>query len=339
MRNKIFNLIIILVSSFIFLSFFIFSNGLSDLLSRIKTLNTKWIVIALACIILFWFIETLIIYVITQALYKAKHLFVKSIKFAMVGQFFGAITPFASGMQPAQLYTMTENGIPGGISGSILMVKFIIHQTTLTLYSILVIITNYHFFNARIKYFLYFCIFGFILNSLVIIVAILFSINKKLTNKILIILLKFLHKIKIIKNIDKIYATLEMELTSFHEGSAYISKNIGMCIGATILTFLQWTVYYSIPYCIYRSFGFNLANVWTMISAQVFLTLFMSFIPLPGAVGGAEGGFYIIYGIFFKGNTLVPAIFIWRIITYYFTIAVGGLFTLILPNTKANKKT
>jgi uncharacterized membrane protein YbhN (UPF0104 family) len=45
----------------------------------------------------------------------------------------------------------------------------------------------------------------------------------------------------------------------------------------------------------------------------------------------------MIYGIFFKGNTLVPAIFVWRMITFYLTIAVGGIFTTILPNSKQKK--
>lgn len=333
MRNKIFNLIVVIVSSCIFLSFFVFSHGLNDLM-KIKALDIKWIIIAIICIVVFWLLESILLFVITKTLYRAKNLFVKSLKFAMIGQFFSAITPFQSGMQPAQLYAMTENGIPGGYSGSILMVKFIIHQTTLTIYSILVLITNYYYFNSKISYFLYFCIFGFIINSLIIVIAVLFSVNDKLTNKLLLFLLRFLHKIKIVKNINSTHQKLQEELISFHESSAYIAKHIGMCISATFLTFLQWTSFYAIPYCVYRSFGFNSASIWTMICAQVFLTLFMSFIPLPGAEGGAEGGFYIIYGIFFKGNTLVPAIFVWRIITYYLTIGVGGIFTLILPNAK-----
>lgn len=337
MRNKIFNLLVVVITSCLFLSFFVFSHGLTDLM-KIKALNLNWIMIALVCIVIFWMLEAIILFVITRTLYKGKNLFIKSIKFAMIGQFFSAITPFQSGSQPAQLYVMTENGIPAGFAGSILMVKFIIHQTTLTLYSILVLLTNYYFFNTKIKYFLYFCIFGFLLNSLIIVVAILFSVNKKLTNKILFNLLKLLHKIRIVKDIDSSYTKLEEELISFHDSSAYIAKHIGMCISASVLTFLQWTAFYTIPYCIYRSFGFSSANVWTMICAQVFLTLFMSFIPLPGAEGGAEFGFYSIYIIFFKNNTLVPALFVWRIITYYFSIAAGSIFTVILPNTNPKEE-
>ena len=339
MRNKIFNLIVIIIAC-IFLSFFIFSNGLTSLVHQFKTLNFSWLIIALLCIVTFWMLETIILYIITKILYTTRGLFIKLLKVAMIGQFFSAITPLQSGGQPAQLYAMTENGIPGGYSGSILTIKFIIHQATFTFYSILVLIFKLNYFNSKIQYFIYFCLFGFLVN-VVILLALLFLIsskmaNNKIGNKILLFILKFLKKIKIIKDVASTYEELKAELVSFHESAVYITKNVKMCLYASILTFLQWTTYYTIPYCIYKSFGLNSTDIWTMISAQVFLTLFMSFIPLPGAAVGAEGGFFVIFGIFFKGNTLVPAMFLWRVITYYLSIGVGGLFTVILPVTNTN---
>jgi uncharacterized membrane protein YbhN (UPF0104 family) len=60
----------------------------------------------------------------------------------------------------------------------------------------------------------------------------------------------------------------------------------------------------------------------------------MAIIPLPGAAGGAEGGFYLIYSKFFASNTILTAIFIWRVLTYYSSIAIGSIFALVLPNIK-----
>lgn len=335
MKNKILNTFVAILSTIIILSFFIFSNGFNSLGKQLKTINVKWILLAILCMLIFWLMETTILYVITKTLYKSEHgLFAKSLKFAMIGQFFSAITPFQSGSQPAQLYIMAENDIPAGSSGSILMIKFIIHQVTLTLYSILVLITSYTYFITKIQNFMYFCIIGFIVNTLIIVFAIIFSASPKITQKILRVVLKVLNKVKLIKSKRKTYRQLEKELTNFHNNSAFISKNIKMCLQSTILTFIQWTAYYSIPYCIYRSFGINDATLWILISAQVFLTLFMSYIPLPGAAGGAEGGFSIIFGMFFKEGSVVSALFIWRIISYYSCILAGGIFTLILPNKK-----
>ena len=337
MKNKIIDLAIVLAIACIFLSFFIFSNGFSLLLIQLKTLDLHWIVMGILCIVVFWIFESTILYIITNSLYSTDYLFFKSLKTAMTGQFFSAITPLQTGGQPAQLYVMTENEIPAGISASVLMVKFIIHQSTLTIYSIIVIISKYNYFKLKIPHFIHFCIIGFLFNTAIIVFAIIFSVNEKLTIKILSVLLLTMKRIKIIKNFKTKYNIIETEIRSFHENSALISKNIKTCIFSSILTFLQWTVYYSIPFCIYKSFGLSSDNLWTMICAQVFLTLFMSFIPLPGAAGGAEGGFFLIFGIFFKGGTIVPALFMWRMITYYGCVAAGGLSTVIFPNIKSKK--
>jgi glycosyltransferase 2 family protein len=341
MRNKLLNSIVILISVFIFLSIFIFSNGLSSLVNIFKTLNMKWIIFGVLCMLIFWMLETIILYIIIKIPNKENGLFIKALKIAMIGQFFSAVTPLQSGGQPAQLYAMKENGLPGDCSGSILMVKFIIHQATFILYSILVFLTEYNFFNSKISYFLPFCIFGLIVN-IIILLGLVFSVSKRMANnktisRVILFIIKLFNKLKIIKNSNTTLSELKAKLISFQECAAFIKENVRICVYSTILTFIQWTVFYTIPYCIYRSFGYNSANILTMIAAQVFLTLFMSFIPLPGAAGGAEGGFFIIFGIFFKASLIVPAIFIWRVITYYSTIAIGSLFTL-LPTGRSVKK-
>lgn len=338
MRNKIFNIIVMILSVGIFVSFFVFSHGYTLLTKQLKTLNINWIFIALLSMVVFWLMETTILYIVAKTLYSTESLFAKSLKFAMTGQFFGAVTPFNSGSQPSQLYAMVDSGIPAGPAGSILMVKFIIHEIILTLYSVLVLIFKFSYFNSKIPNFLYFCIFGFILNTSIIFFALFFIASNELSRKFLGAILKILHKVRIVKDIDSTYKRFEVELKSFHKNSKFIAQHMSMCTFASALTFLQWTAYYSIPYFIYRSFGFNSEDIWTMIAAHVFLTMFMSCIPLPGAEGGAEGGFYLIFGLFFKRNTIVSAIFIWRIIIYYSCIGVGSIFTLVLQNAKVKEK-
>jgi glycosyltransferase 2 family protein len=334
MRNKVLNTIVMTLSVGIFVSFFVFSNGYNILVKHLKTLDVKWITMALFCMVIFWFLESTILYIVARTIYSIENLFIKSLRFAMIGQFFGAVTPFNSGSQPSQLYAMIEDGIPAGSSGSILMVKFIIHEVILTLFSLLVLIFKFSYFNSRIPHFLYFCIFGFLLNTSIIFFALFFLSSNKLSRKFLDVILKLLNKIRIVKDVEEVHKRFEKELINFHENSVFIAKHMGMCILASVLTFIQWTAYYSIPYFIYRSFGFNETDIITMVAAHVFLTMFMSCIPLPGAEGGAEGGFYLIFGLFFKADTILSAIFIWRIIIYYLSIGVGSIFTLILPHRR-----
>lgn len=336
MKNKIFNSIIVIVSACIFLSFFFFTKGLNTFIEELKTLNKLWLILSLILMILFWFFETICLYIISKTFYKTNNLFTKSLKFEMIGQFFGAVTPFSAGSHPAQLYAMIESEIPAGIAGSILMIKFIIHQAVNIVILILAFLFKFNYFNSRVNYFIYLCVSGLIVHILIMIFAILFSINSNLTKRFLIFIFKVLKKFKIIKNIESSYKKIEIELENFHKNSALITKNIKMCIYASVLTFLQWIAFFTIPYCIYRSFGFNSADILTMITAQIFLINFMAIIPLPGAEGGAEGGFYLIYSLFFKSDIIITAIFLWRVITYYSSIAVGSIFSLSTQTKEKN---
>jgi uncharacterized protein (TIRG00374 family) len=338
MKNKTFNIIVLVLSTGIMFYFFIYSHGLEALAKQSKTLNKYWITLAVFSIILFWLFETTVLHLITKALYSEHKLYLRSFKFTMIGQFFGAFTPFSSGSQPAQIYAMTEAGIPAGASGSILMIKFIIHEVIYLVYLIVALILKFSYFNSKIQYFIYFCVVGFIINVIVILSALLFSLNSRIPKNIIKFIFKLLGKMRLVKNPEDKCEKFEVELSRFHDNAAYISRNKTVCAYASLFTFFQWTAYYTVPYFIYRSFGYNTANIFTMITAQVFLTMFMSCIPLPGAEGGAEAGFYIIFGIFFNAETIVPAIFIWRIITYYFTIAVGSIFTVILPRASFKKE-
>lgn len=336
MKNKKLNLFIVILSSCIFLTFLIYSNGLHSLITISKNLDTRWILISIFFMILYWFFDSMIFYVLLPTISNMPHRFAASLRYCLIGQYFGALTPLASGSQPSQLYAMAQDGIAGGISSSLLMVKFIIHQSVNTIYLTLALLFSFHYFSSKIKRFNYFCILGYSINVTIIIIAILICVNPKITKNIMNFILLILNKLKIIKDVRTKYKTLEYQLDSFHENASSIPKHFGACIYATILTFLEWTAFYSIPYCIYRSFSFFSTPYATMLCAQVLLAMFMSFIPLPGAQGGAEGGFYIIYSLFIKADTILPAIFIWRIITYYLNILVGSISTLLLKPQKSS---
>jgi len=92
-----------------------------------------------------------------------------------------------------------------------------------------------------------------------------------------------------------------------------------------------------VPYFIYRSFGMNNAPVTTMVAAQVFVAMVSAFVPLPGASGGAEGSFFLFFGMFFQ-TAILPAILLWRFLTYYVNILFGGIISYI-GGKRYNKET
>lgn len=119
------------------------------MLESVKTLAPKWLLIGLICIGLYVGVETIIQYMLTNKMQRGHSLW-NAFKVVMTGQFFNAITPFASGGQPMQAFIMAKQGVPVGTSISILMTKFIIYQLILTLYSMIALLIQMPFFFLRL---------------------------------------------------------------------------------------------------------------------------------------------------------------------------------------------
>ena len=82
-----------------------------------------------------------------------------------------------------------------------------------------------------------------------------------------------------------------------------------------------------VPTCIFCAFGLGHPDVLLMVCAGAFVLNFTSFVPLPGAAGGAELGFHTVFAMFFPKGFLNLAIILWRLLTFYLPILAGGCFT------------
>lgn len=252
-----------------------------------------------------------------------------SFRVTMTGQFFNSITPFATGGQPAQVYELAQSGVKIGIAGSILTGKFIIYQSVLTLYSFVILFFKLGFFRARLSGFTHLATLGFAVNTAVIVFLILLSSNMNFADSVLVFFCKALERFRIIKNSDGLIKKVERQSILFRDSFVLIRNNPLLILKTSIFTMVQLLSFFIIPYYIYRAFGLRGNTLDNMIAAKAFVVMITSFIPIPGASGGAEGSFYMFFSMFYGKGFIGIAVLVWRIITFYFNLLFGGLFTLL----------
>lgn len=339
MRKKIdwktvFNIFIVLFSACLLVYFCLSENGLIDLLKNAANFNKVWLLMAILCHLLNIVLDSYLIYIFTKnsvERYSIKNAF----KTSMVGQFFSAITPGASGGQPMQIFFMSKQGIDPGVSTSALIQKFLVYQTTITVYSALSILVCFKMFLGTVNSVMWgLAIFGFIAQAFVIFLLIIFSFNKKITYWLISSLFNFLEKLKILKNANTKIEKLERQLQLFHIGNSQLYKNLNLVFKSHVITAIQLTCMFIVPYCIYRSFNLSGARVVDMVCTQAFVSMTSSFVPLPGASGASEGSFYVFFGMYFTESTIKSAILLWRIITYYLTILISAPFASLTNSKK-----
>ena len=337
MKKKVFNLVFISLSAIILLIVIISTQGFDGLMHQLANIRYPWIAGALICMLLYWGLEAVVLHIITTFLHE-KQKTSDSFKITMIGQFFNSITPFATGGQPAQLYAMIRDGVEAGHAGSILMIKFIVFQTILTIYSLIIILLKAAYLISYNTTLFYWVIIGFLVHTTVFLLLVFFSYSKSVHKKLLVTFIKLLKRFRIIKDAEKMENKFKEELANFHAHTKILRNNIGLLVKTSVLTILQFTCFFLIPYFVFRAFGMDDASLWNLIAVGVFVSTAISAIPLPGGTIGAEGGFVLYFRMFFDNASLVPAMLIWRIITYYSCIGIGGLFTVLGPHRTLKRK-
>jgi uncharacterized protein (TIRG00374 family) len=323
MKSYKFNVILGIASGIIFVLLIIFTHGWMDLIHQMKNLQIQWIIAAAIFMILYWFFEAKTLQSLVF-LMKKDYKFKEAFRVTMIGQYFNSITPFASGGQPMQLYALTKQELGAGSAGSALMIKFIIYQTILTVYSLILIIWKAAFFKSKMSNLFYLIGIGFTVHVGVIVCLIIFSKYRKLTQKLIIVSSKILEKFKLVKNMSKLEVGINNNLDQFHDNMEIVKHSKVFMLKAVIYTTLQLTVFFIIPYFIYLSFGMKGANIGSMIAGTAFVMTLTTIVPLPGGVGGAEGSFYMFFVFFFASNNIMAAILLWRLITFYSCIIFGS---------------
>lgn len=298
-----------------------------------------WILAALGLMVVYWVFESL-------GLHLAVSRFVPTQNpgdtfcATMIGQFFNCITPFSSGGQPMQAWYLVKKGVSLSFASCSLLIKFIVYQFVLTIYSALTLLLCFKSFAGRISSIGWLIFVGFGVNLLVITGLLCLGFLRRPTEKVLYGSVSLLKKVKLISEqaASKAKERIQKELMEFYEGFAQIRQDIGGILAMSALTAVQLTVFFLIPLCIFYAFGLGKADVLLMICAGAFVLNFTSFIPLPGAAAGAEIGFHTIFSIFFPTHILSVAILFWRLLTFYLPICVGGCFTATAGVWRKNKK-
>ncbi len=301
-----------------------------NIIDAICSIRLRWLAVAAVMLLLYWMFEALTLHTVVKRLHRPQK-FRDTLQTTMVGQFYNCVTPFATGGQPMQAYTMVKSGVPLGIAGSSLLIRFIIYQAVLTLYSLVALILFWPFFASRLTGIAFLSAVGFAVNGLVMAALLCVGFARTLAKRIAIKGIRLLAKLRIVKKPEERIIETEAELERFYEGVQLARRNIVAIVQMMVFSFLQLTAFFLIPFFLCLAFG-QKVSPFEVIAAQAFVTMISSFIPLPGAAGGAELSFMTFFSLFISGSNLNISMLLWRMLTFYAPLLVGGIVSINCSN-------
>lgn len=134
-----------------------------------------------------------------------------------------------------------------------------------------------------------------------------------------------LEKIRILKNKD-----YQQEVVKFIQSYQTVTKetdeNKRASIRVAVLQVVSLGVYYSVIFWIYKALGLSGASLFTIIMIHGILYVSYTFLPVSGGAGGAEIMFALMYGSIFGKVEMSVGLLIWRCLTFYMILLLGGIW-------------
>ena len=276
-----------------------------------------WLLAGVGCMLCYWALESACLHLAACKAWEKQRV-QTSVITSMIGQLFNCITPFASGGQPVQAYYMVRRGMPVGKASSVLLAKFIVYQTVLAFYSGAVLTFAYRSFTRNISGFSRLALIGFVVNTAV--VAVLFCVGffPRITGSFFHSCTAILGRLRVVADPEAADANIDREIAAFHQGFTQLRREGRLMLAMAGMTVLQLTAFFLVPYCVLMALGIPRLQMAEVVAAAAFILMISSFVPLPGASGGAEGSFYMFFQMFFKSSGSVSvAILLWRMFTFF----------------------
>ena len=323
--KKIINFIVLLLVTVLVL-FLCLKDNYHAIINTLISMNIKWLIIGFICILMYWFLKTLPLYYFTKS-HKRSFTYKSAVILLLRTQFVNAITPFATGGQPYQVYYLNKEGIRSSTSTSIILENFIVYQIALVFLGIIAMTCNFFFHifphNDLLTHLI---TLGFIINTLVIIVSFIIAFGKNISKKLLHFGITILSKLKLVKDKEKKLEKWNESITNFHKSAKVLMEDKKLFFSMILVNLVALSILYMIPvFVLYAAGSFDKVNVGLAIITSAYVMLIGSFVPIPGGTGGLEYGFIKFYGFFIHGSLLSATMLIWRFITYYFGLIIGGI--------------
>lgn len=250
------------------------------------------------------------------------------IEYAYIGNYFGAITPGASGGQPAQVYYMNKDNLHVDISAITIFLMIFISQIVIIFMGGILAFLRYGLLTGSAHWFIYLLLVGSVvmIGLTLILSALMFS--RTIIPFLMDVIFKLGQKLHIIKNQEEVRIKFDVLIISYREKAKIILKHPDLFVKVFIVTAFQWVAFCLVAYLVYLSFGYTKYNALDLIAGQSFINIAAAAVPLPGSVGIAEKSFLIMYSQFYPQQDLASAMLLNRIINFYLPLLISFLVYL-----------
>ena len=242
--------------------------------------------------------------------------------------FFSAITPSATGGQPASALFMIRDKMPASVATASLIINLVMYTLALLTIGLLAVVFGNNLFMGFSSLARIIIIIGFFLLVFLALMFYLLLKKGKILSNILNAIVNLLEKIHIVKNGDKKRMKIHMLTVEYQDCADVIFGKTKMLVEIFVINILQRLSQLGVSFMVFMAIGRGVKEAFDISIIQCFVAIGSNCIPIPGAMGIADylmiDGFSSIVGQAASGSLEM----ICRGITFYTCVILSGVIVL-----------
>ena len=243
--------------------------------------------------------------------------------------YFSAITPSATGGQPAAAFFMAKDGVP-------VLVTTVVLLANLMCYTLSILVIGFLSFVIRPGTFLQFgglskalILFGCVVQVLLALFYCMLLWNKTLLRRIGDVLLHLLARLRLLKNADRLEARFHSAMDRYGAYTALLRDKKKYLWRAFWINLAHRASQIAVTALCYLSMGGEVRRVVELFTIQSSVVLGSNSIPIPGAMGVTDYLMLDAFGSIMDEARAANLELLSRSVSFYSLIIICGVIVLI----------
>ncbi|MBP5491325.1 MAG: flippase-like domain-containing protein [Clostridiales bacterium] len=202
--------------------------------------------------------------------------------------YFSAITPSASGGQPASAFFMSRDGIPMAQSAVILVTNMFLYTVALVVLGLIGFLIAPSVFFGMAPLAKVFILLGFIFLVGLSVIFVLVLKKEQWVKHLAVTAISLGAKLRVIRHKQAKLDKVDRAIAQYKACAGIINEEKGAMFVAFLFNFLQRVALLSTTVLVYLAFGGSFKNLGDVISVQALVLVGVYSLPIPGGMGVAD---------------------------------------------------
>ena len=300
----------------------------AELFAALKQASPFWLAATLLCMAGFIIFEGLAMLCILRHL-DCPESFLRGLRFSAADHFFSAITPSATGGQPATALAMSRYQIPGGVITTTLILNLVLYTASTLVIGVLCLAVRPQVFQDADGLSRVLVTIG--LAGLTVMTLLFLGLLKKggLLYRLGAKLFQLLHRLRLMRDPDRWDRKLGNLAEEFGQCARAMGGKPGALAEAFLLNLAQRAAQITVTLTLHRALGGSLGVTGIDLWATQAMALIGAYcVPIPGGMGAADylmlDGFQRLFSEEYACELLILS----RCCSFYISTLLSGLIVL-----------